>query len=187
MVKNLNPDAVFDFYVENRERIKKRKIQIAESTSGLYKVYIESINYCTVFSVYEGGKIDPICKEDLTKIGAAKTVSAIYGKYFIEFGDKQTEKKEEEDPRITLVKNREKELLDAVKTFVNVSVIGGMSSADVFRNDSDAKDTLDKFLEILAYDLGAVIYRPTFVEVNGERQYVEYPYEEPDDSLEEDT
>lgn len=84
--------------------------------------------------------------------------------------------------RHEIIRDREEELLDALKNLVEVATNRDVRFKDAFRDKSDARDSLDVILEHLAHDKGLVIYRPRFVKVDGEELYVEYPYEEYNES-----
>lgn len=178
MYNNLIPYRAWDFYLENEDLLEWETMKIAKSISGLYTICMKVCDGEPFIVVYEKGVKDPVCEESFVSEGSATlAVMTIYDKYCVEDEDSYMRAE-----RYEIIRDREEALLDALKNLVEVATNREVGFRDAFRNKSDARDSLDIILEHLAHDRGLVIYRPKFEEIDGEERYIEYPYEEYNES-----
>lgn len=177
----LSPCVAWDFYLENDKRLEDETVQIAKSTSGFYEVYMTVDDGSPCIEVYERGKDVPLCTEYFVSMSDAEaTVKRIYDKYFVEYDDTEEEEEEDAPERDEKIRERENELMGALKDFIDVVTDGDQKFSEIFE-EGDAADTLDYILEHLAYDMGVVVYRPSIIVTNDDgEKYTEYPYEEYD-------
>ena len=172
MYDNLDPSAVWEFYLENKDLLSWETMQVARSISGLYKICMRCDDTTPCIEVYERGIENPVYKESFcSKEDAEAAIVKVYDVYSVE--DEESYMKVD---RYETIRDREAALLEAFKRFVEVSTNGDARFRDIFKSDSDARNSLDKIIEHLAYERGLAVYRPKFVNVNGEERYAECPY-----------
>ena len=84
----------------------------------------------------------------------------------------------EEDPMLQQeIDNREEQLFCATVDFLDTVFQYEVDSIELLGEDNIG-DIMDRFLEVLGYDYGLSVYRPTIIDTNsGECLYVEYPYD----------
>lgn len=177
----LSPCVAWNFYLENDKRLDDETVQIAKSTSGFYEIYMTVNDGSPCIEVYERDKDVSIYTEYFVSASDAEaTVKRIYDKYFVEYDDIEEEEGEGTSERDEKIRERENELMGALKDFIDVVTDGDQKFSEIFE-EADAADTLDYILEHLAYDMGVVVYRPAIIVTDDEdEKYTEYPYEEYD-------
>ena len=177
----LSPCVAWNFYLENDKRLEDEMVQIAKSTSGFYEIYMTVNDGSPCIEVYERDKDVSIYAEYFVSASDAEaTVKRIYDKYFVEYDDTEEEEDEDTSERDEKIREREHELMGALKDFIDVVTDGDQKFSEIFE-EADAADTLDYILEHLAYDMGVVVYRPAIIVTDDEdEKYTEYPYEEYD-------
>lgn len=190
---------VWDFFIDNLERLKEEQVLIAENPETDCKVYLTEQNFRPLFSVYEGEDsvyTDEAFDEDdclciATDIYAEFLISGMvseseYSKF--NMCDNGADDKLGDDE---IIYERDDELMCAASDFIRVA-LSDYDEEDII--DRYGQDFVEEFLvaclEILAQDYKLKVYRPTmFRDENGQDYLDEYPYNydiDEEDELDED-
>lgn len=191
----LQPEEVWDFYHKEKQRVCDELVVIAENINTGYEVMITEESG-TLFILVSRKNVTEHRDALVSSSDSKKTVREIYIKYLFPVYVNDIKRKDVEDYIIPdeaeeyyeslddksvveiedQIYEREDELLMAFKDFLEV-VIGDYET--VFEGDDEQfKDMFEDILEMIGLDYGYNIYRPMFIEADGEEVFVEYPYGE---------
>lgn len=184
----ITPDAVWDFFSNNKERLKKEMVVIAENDDTNYAVYLTEDCNLPLFLVCKGSE-KPEYKEWADEEDCSEIARKFYSTYLfpvIVTNDKFTKEIDEPEEDLTRQEmedaqyEREDELMLALGDFLSVVIQEGDDGTDVL--DAYGQDffdeILDHFLEYIAQECCIPVYRPMILtdEETGCEIYTEYPY-----------
>lgn len=196
---HLQPENIWQFFQQNKKRLSKEMVVIAENDETEYAVYLTEEDGFPHFCVckgsgapeYEEGAINEQDCADTAKKCCVQylfpvTVTSRRGKLYTFDEDGCVTDLDEQDQEDTIYQ-REDDLFFALYDFLNVvlqSEEGDIDAAEMFDQES-LEEILDSILESLSADFGLPIYRPMMVEdETGGEIYTEYPYGEPEYGVE---
>lgn len=147
-------------------------IFLAENTDAGYEVLASNEN--GALSVYVLLNDEEVCHiECNSEESAVEALGNIYYTYIYTGGSSRYED-ESLDVAEALVRNRENELHDALRSFLDIASVDMCGRGF----EEDLSDMLDDILDIVAMQYCYPVYRPTIVKVSDGITLVEYPYEE---------
>lgn len=188
----VQPDHLWNFFLNNENRLKAESVLVAENKETGYGVYLTEDDVYACLQVCRWDN-PPECEESVFGLLPLKEIFEWYIDRFLcpvtvtsdnptsISADDETEpqfesRQEQED----IICEREDELRMALFDFLDiVSDSRADSSIDTY-GESIMDEMLNDILTILSDQYGVDVYRPRFVEYpNGEEYFDEYPYNEP--------
>lgn len=195
---HLKPTEVWNFFKQNKPRLEKEMVAIAENEETDYSVYLTEENGCPLLSVYKEDK--KLYEEGaVSEKDCESTTKQIYIKYLFpvvittpkysfetENDEPEYEPTEEEERQMLedSVYEREDELFFAMADFLEVLLnCNGTEQISSLYGEEIIEEMLDCICTVLAEEYLISVYRPTLIDDDetGEEKYVEYPYLDVDD------
>lgn len=186
-------NTAWSFFQNNKGRLSKEMVVIAENTDTQYAVYLTEDNASPLLSVCKGDAKPEYEECVLTETGCNEAAKRLYTQYLfpVMIVDKKKCSSETQEESEDLTRQdmedaqyeREDELTLALCDFLSVVL---QESEDDSPEIADAygtgfiSDVLDHFLEYLALEQCLPIYRPMIItdEETGCEVYTEFPYED---------
>lgn len=193
---HISAHEVWAFFQENKDRLAKEMVVIAENTDTKYAVYLTEEDGYPLFSVCKGSAEPEYEEGAINEQDCTQTAAKCYRQYLFpvivskekavqQYEDDLLEgeaESEQEPDCYDTIYEREDELQLALCDFLQVALQEyeeGRDIADIY-GQAMIDEVLDHVLEYLGLEQCLPIYRPMFVtdEETGEEVYTEYPYGE---------
>lgn len=189
IIVHIEPYEIWDFFQNNKKRLKKEMVLIAENEETEYALYLTEDDGLPMFNVckgdgepeYEEGAVNKNDCTDTAQRCCANYLMPVTVRSRRRYGGALEQEQEE------IIENREWELLFAMADFLMTvtkddTCSDGSDYVDTYGADV-VQDILDELLPVLAEEHGLAVYRPTMMddEETGEEVFVEYPYNDPAD------
>lgn len=178
----LQPDEVWDYFVEHEEECGECMFEIASCSEYGIVVYLsrssKGVGYISVEADYQEVYNEEIIDSEDTK----KTVQKVYDDYLTDkvieiLSDIESQENDTRQEQENEIAMREEELDNLIWDFV-MGVFGGETYADFDCTGEVLDDLKDHFLEYMYRKHGFDIYRPMVLEdEDGTDFFEEYPYE----------
>ena len=190
---HVQAEDVWSFFQKNKSRLIDEMVVIAENNNTEYAVYLTEDGGYPMFSVCKGREAPEYEEGAISVKDCTDTASRCFEQYLfpvtVTTGDKRFLLNQDEDDtpmnytqqeKEDTVYEREDELQLAMCDFLQVVLQEGCDGREVMDiyGLNLVNEILDSVLQIIAYDHGLLVYRPTLYtdEATGEDEYTEYPY-----------
>lgn len=178
----LQPDEVWDYFVEHEEEYDKYMFEIASCSEYGTAVYLSRSSKGVGCITVEADDQEVYNEEVIDAEDTKKTVQKVYDDYLTDkvieilsdFEPQEGDTLQDQEDEIAM---REEELDNLIWDFV-MGVFGGETYADFDCTGEVLDDLKDHFLEYMYRKHGFDIYRPMVLEdEDGTEFFEEYPYE----------
>lgn len=175
----LNPNAVWDYFMENMDNLQKKTVILAKNGRTGYEICLTSDHDHPTIEVF----LNDTIKEKYQAINAADILAEttrLYADYLIVPKVCTPEKKlTEEEQKERLTSRRDEELTDAFRAFLEVV---WKDDPELFYEGIDEEEIdemLNETLDNIGYGHGLSIYRPCYLQdENNNEFFTMYPYDE---------
>lgn len=180
----IRPNDVWDYFMENADFLRKKSVVIAENGLTGYEICLTSEHNHPTIEVC----MNNVVREKYQAINASDILdetTRLFADYLIVPKRKETRKETEEELQHRLIRERDSELMDAFRAFLEVV---WDDNPDLFYDGIEEEEILeimDETLDLIGYDHGYSIRRPCYLVDDDNQEYFSmYPYDVDDDNQE---
>lgn len=179
LVKYVDPqNSIWDLFCENRDRLSKELVLIAEDDELGLEVCVTEENGALLFVVLDGGQIE-FKGSRYDRTSSEATLQFIYDSFFKSSKTESEEVNVSRDDYEDKIYEREDELYLAAADFLSVL----LCKDDPFEvQDLHGEEFIDEFVdyicEYLRNECGISVYRPVIIDLDdGTEEFEDYPYD----------